>query len=164
MDDIKEFYILGIPIETTIGNLHQTYMRDYLKLYKYVGILTFDKNDLIKYLQDLVASDNMFEPILHYANTVTLFEFIIFFRGDEYEKSFIRDLYLKYRELFKFCFKEDVFDKIQNNEEFEYLIQLIKNVNDIKYEKPNPNPEIARFDRLKQKLKENDISFNDSFA
>lgn len=154
MDNIKEFYILGLPIDTEIGKLYPTLMKNYPELMSCVGILTFDKNDLVKGLESIVRQTTELQPILEYANVVNLFEFIVSFKSDEYGSSFLRQPYEQYKKLFELCFREDVFDKVKSNDELVYYTNLIKEVNDIKYEKPNPNPEIARFDRLKKKLQE----------
>lgn len=154
MDNIRDFYILGLPIDTEIGKLYPTLMKDYPELMNYVGILTFDKDDLIKGLEVIINQTKELQPILDYANAVGLFDFIISFKDDEYESSFLRQPYEQYKKLFEFCFKEDVFDKVKSNDELIYYTNLIKEVNDIKYEKPNPNPEIAKFDMLKKKLQE----------
>lgn len=154
MDNVKDFYIIGLPIDTEIGKLYPTLMEDYPTLLKYLGVLTLEKDDLIISLSAIAKENDGFQPLVDYAKDVSLFEFAITFKGEDYKGTFIQDIYIQFKELFKFCFKDDVFDKIQDNEEFEYYIQLIKDVNDVQYEKPNPNPEIARFDRLKKKLQD----------
>lgn len=154
MDNMKEFYILGLPIETGIGKLHPTYMRDYPKLVRHMGTLLLDKSDLVRGLEVIARQSKELQPLLDYANSVDLFEFTISFKDDRYKGSYLYQPYEQYKKLFEFCFKEDVFDKVQSNEELKQYIELIKDFNDVKYEKPNPNPEIAKFDELKRKLQE----------
>lgn len=154
MDNIPDFYILGLPIETPIGIMYPTLMEDYPTLIGFMPIIQLDKNDISNSLKDMAKENIEFQPLVDYIHSVTLFEFTISFKSDEYKGSFLHDIYIQYKNLFQFCFKEDVFDNIKTDDEFKFYIQLIKEVNDIQYEKPNPNPEIARFDRLKRMLQE----------
>ena len=154
MKNIKEFYIIGEPIETKIGDLHPIYIKDYPTMLEYVGVLVLDKASVLNTLKPMIMQDESLSVLLDLANELSLYEFICLFEDVEYTGSFLHDLYNQYRDMFILCFKDDVFHKIETNEEFEYYIDLIKNFNDIKHEKENPNPEIARMDELKRRLQE----------
>lgn len=154
MENIKEFYIIGEPIETRIGKLYPVKVKEYPYFSKYINTLLFDKRDLLFFLKGMVSQNSDLQPLLDLANELSLFDFVMYFSGEIYRGSFLYDLYQQYKELFKFCFKEDVFDKVEDNDEFEYYINLIKEFNDIHYEKMSHNPEIARFEMYKKRMAE----------
>ncbi len=154
MEDIEDFYILGEPIKTKIGILYPIYMSHYWILNKHIGILAIEKEDVINYLDKLSQISEEFEMLFKCAKEIGLYELIISFKDDKFNQFFLHDIYKQYKEFFEFCFREDVFDKIQNDEELKYYLELIKGFNDIKYQKPNPNPEIAKFDLLERQLLE----------
>ena len=54
MPNIKDFYILGRPIQTDIGILYPVKVKDYPDFLEHMQILTFDKVIIIKWLQDLL--------------------------------------------------------------------------------------------------------------
>ena len=96
-------------------------------------------------------------PILESVRQITLFELIKLFDDIDYKGTIFNDLYElnnQYKELFEYCFREDVFLKVESSEEFEYYRDLIITFNNIQYTKPNPNPEIERRNQLKRKLLE----------
>lgn len=154
MENIKEFYIIGEPIDTRIGTLHPIKVKDYPYFIQHINTVLFDKRDLLFFLNGMAAQNSEFQPLLDIANEMRLFDFIMYFSSEIYRGSFLHDLYGQYKALFQFCFHEDVFDKIQDSEEFEYYINLIKEFNDLNQEKISHNPEIARFDRMKRLLAE----------
>ena len=154
MENVPDFYILGLPIETSIGVMYPTLMENYPALMRFMPIIQLDKNDIVGSLINMAKENVEFQPLVDYIHSVTLFEFVITFTDDGYKGSFLHDIYIQYKKLFEFCFKEDVFDNIKTDEELESYVKLIKEVNDIQYEKPNPNPDIARFDRLKRMMQE----------
>ncbi len=154
MDNIEDFYILGVPIKTKIGILYPIYMSHYWILNKYVSVLVLEKEDVVDYLNKLSQVNEEFKMLFECAKEVGLHELIVNFKDDKFNQFFLHDIYIDYKYFFKFCFREDVFDKIQNDEELQYYIELIKDFNDIKYQKPNPNPEIAKFDLLERQLLE----------
>lgn len=174
---MKEFYIYGRPIDTKIGKLHFLTVGEYYDfvLNGHLGYLTFQKDDLLKKLKEIEKMDDGVKPIVETLEELTLFEFIRLMGsfGDTLdENSYIKllhldNLYLEFRKLFEFCFKEDVFDKIESNEEFEQYRELILEVNCIPYEKPNPNPEIEKYNamrRLMQKHKGDSMDFESMYT
>jgi len=63
-------------------------------------------------------------------------------------------LYSGYKNLFDFCFEENSFDLIQTDEELNFYVDLIKEMNYVSFEKPNINPELAYYDKLERIAKE----------
>lgn len=149
-----QMYILGLPIELPIGTIYPIRVNQYEILAKHMASLFMDIFDIRNTLKSLCEENINFEPLLEYAKMVDFFTFVMAFKSNEYEGSFLHDLYIGQKELFKFLFKEDVFDKIGDNDSLEMYRKKIVNMNNIQYKKPNPNPELARLDDLKSKLSE----------
>lgn len=139
MLNAKELYILGQPIETEIGKLHFVKVKDYPKLLRYVPYLDVEKLDILKAVAKIdrgIAQSIKDVPFL------TLIK----------ELREVFEIYDMYEEMFLFLFKEDTFDKIQNEEELDYYKKLIRKMNSLPYEEKNPNPEIQYFIDLKKQL------------
>lgn len=142
MQNIEELYILGESgetIETPIGQLHFIKVKDYAKLMQYVPLLYLDKKDLLMSIKD--EYKDLFKDM-------QFIDIIKYFDSKEYP------LYQQYKKLFILCFKEDVFDLIKSDEEFDEYRQMIIKMNCINYEKPNPNPEIEYFNKLERMMRE----------
>lgn len=152
MQDIKDLYILGKPIETKLGNLRFIKVKEYDEFIKHIPYILLDKNEVIKGIN---------KEYQHYFVDRPFIEIIKYFNENPY------NLYKGYKELFQFCFSNDVFDLIQSDEEFNYYIDLIKKMNYLHYAKPNPNPEIEKFNRFKkylQKKKGEEITFESVYT
>jgi len=52
MQNLKEFYILGLPIETSIGEIHFVKVRDFPQFAMYQNLLLINKEKIIKLLAD----------------------------------------------------------------------------------------------------------------
>lgn len=146
MEDVSDFYILGLPIETSIGTMYPIKVKDYVKFAKYTQILNIEDFELKKMLN---PESEMYKPL----NSVHFFYIIKAFQDESIPKdNMFYEMCLHYQNLFKLCFQDDVFNKIKTSEEFEYYRELIRDFNGIKYDKPNPNPEIERYNKLKKLL------------
>lgn len=137
MQDIKDFYILCEPIETKIGKIKFFRVSEYLQLVSFIQIIFLQKKDLLKTIKP--EYKNYFEEL-------SLLETIKYFNHDSY------NLYQSFKDLFILCFDEDCFDKIQDDKELQYYLDLMKKMNCLTYEKPSSNPEIEKFNRLKREL------------
>lgn len=162
MPNIKEFYILGRPIKTDIGVLYPVKVKDYPDFLEHIQILTFDKVIIIKWLQDLLKKQIPQETkksiidLLEYIKETPLFDLTLTLKGEQYGQLglILDEVYKGYRKLFQFCFKEDVIDKIKNNDEFQSYIELIYSFNGMKYDKPSPNPRINQRNKIKQMIQQ----------
>lgn len=158
LDKSKHVYILGLPITTPIGQAHPIYIKDYEEMSKHIGALYIDTPSVIGMLRMLSNSNEdlrqAYQPFLDMAGMMDIWSFINVFKNEDFEGTFLHELYVDQKKLFDFIFKDDVFDKIESLEEFEGYRELIIEMNDIDYEPPNPNPELARLDKLKAKLQE----------
>ena len=149
-----QMYILGLPIFLPIGTIHPIRVGEYEVFARHMRALFMDILDIRNTLEALCEKNNGFESLLSYSKEVDFFSFVVTFKDDEYKDSFLHDLYVEQKKLFEFLFKEDVFDKIADEESLCLYRKKIISMNNIQYKKPNPNPELARLDDLKAKLSE----------
>lgn len=170
---MKEFYIFGRPIKTRIGNLHFLTVSEYYDFVMngYMEALVLNKQDLLKRLKQISSFDENINVIIDVLSRTNLFDFLnIVYEFDvnsEIEDNYVRglglvDLYNTFVKMFEFCFKEDVFHRIADNDEFEMYRDMILEINNFPIEKPNPNPEIERFNQLRrlvQKSKGESVTF-----
>lgn len=167
MDNIKELYILEQPIKTRIGYIYPLLIEDYREFIKFNGILQLDKNVLIHQFTDITNQSPEFQILLDIIKELDMFDFIKMCGVEEYKNTFLYDLYSQFKELFKLCFRDDVFDLVENSEEFDEYITIIRDINGVKYEPTSPNPEIERRKLLKRKLeamKNEGVTFEDMFT
>ncbi|MHB8065594.1 MAG: hypothetical protein ACYDG2_23750, partial [Ruminiclostridium sp.] len=152
MQDIKEYYILCEPIETKIGNLHFLKVSEYMDIGLYSSLLILQKKDILPYITD---------DYKDFFKEMPFIEIVKYFNKEP------NDLYSAFKKLFEICFKEDVFDIIENDEELEYYRNLIKKINCLNLERPNTNAEIEKFNMFKrflQKKKGEDVTFESIYT
>ena len=157
---IKDLAIIGKPVQTEIGTLHPFKVGEYDEFIRHSMIINLDKNGLLHSIENI-------EIIAELLQSIDMFYFIKLMSNEEYKGSFLYDLYIGYKDLFKASFKEDVFEKIKTNDEFDYYINLIREANGIDYEPTSPNPEVERRKELKRKLmsmKNENVTFEDKFT
>lgn len=131
IDDIEDFYILGLPIKTQIGNCHFIKVKHYPKFYGDLQVVKLPK----QYFVNEISKDKENKELLEEVNGLSLREIVFGF-------SDIKDVYTK---LFSYFFKdEDALMKIQDDDEFMYYRSLILKLSCEKEETINPNPEIQR--------------------
>jgi len=138
----KSFYILGLPIKVEdVGEAHFIKVKELPKFIPYQNILTINKDRIIQMYKEQNIDKNAIE---YFINHISLYQWII--NVPEFKEL--------YSQLFNFIFKEDVFDKV-NEDNFEFIRQLIMNMNCIKEEKQNPNSEIQKWIEKSKKFNEN---------
>lgn len=144
MDNIPDFYILGLPVRTPIGDIYPIKVKEFVEIAKYLQILNIED---FEFKRMLGIEDNEELKDIHF------FEIIKGLKGTNWhEGNAIYDIYAGYRDLFQMCFKCDAFELIETSEEFEMYRDLIRSINGITYEKPNPNPEIEKYNQMKKLL------------
>lgn len=154
MDNIKELYVLDRPIKTRIGNMHFFKVKEYPEMMQYTPYVSMQKDEFVNMLNKEEMQNFLKETIFKELDkdSITSYiqqsDFITLIR--DFKELF--DLYNRYKELFILVFKEDVIDLIHNDEEFESIKSIIKDMNNISTEKINPNPEIQRFIDIKKQL------------
>jgi len=131
MHDIKEFYILGLPIETEIGQCNFIKVKDYPDISVLMSHILITKQHIINIYSEYPDKKSELE----YIKSNSLFKII---------KGSI-DVLPVYEYIFDFLFKDtNVFYKV-TEETFDYYRYLILNMNGIKEEIINPNPEIQKW-------------------
>lgn len=151
MKNIESLYILERPIITDIGILYPFTVKEYPEFMEFIGIILLDKRDIIISLKKMISDNDQLQYLLNLIKDLTLFDIIMLGK----KGIFFKEIYDQYKKLFQYCFREDVFDKIKTNEEFEYYMNLIRKFNAVDYEKPHPNPEIERRNIIKRLLQKN---------
>ena len=140
---IKYFWFLGNPIETKIGICNFIKVKDYEKLLFCCSVLEVDKC----YAIQAIREQNKDIPDIDY---------IISSFNNESFLYIIREvkwlgLYDGYINLFNFCFEnKNAFDLIETDEELNFYVDLIKEMNHISFEKPSGNAELDYYDKLKR--------------
>lgn len=170
MKDKKHRYILEHPIKVEIGLLHPIKVGDYEVFEEISSVVSLDRIVLINHFKGVVLSEPQFKPLLDIVEELNMFDFIKFCGMDEYKDTFLSDLNKQYVELFKFCTKcnnDIVFYLIENDDEFQEYVKLIREMNGIPYEEASPNPEVERRNQLARKLesmRNENIDFESMFT
>lgn len=153
MLNIKEFYTTGLPIETDIGLCHFIKIKDYPTCFMDLQIIGMSKNEIInKYSQ--LNKDGSLNEFLNELNKHDLFEI----------STIIPEIQIAYYNIFlKVFLDEEVLLKI-TPENFNSIRLLIMEMNCIKEEEINPNPEIQKaIERSKRVKNQNNekLTFSD---
>jgi uncharacterized protein YifE (UPF0438 family) len=140
MQDIKEFYILGLPIETPIGNCRFLKVKEYPDSFTQLNVIAITKDQIIQSYGNTETDKQIIELL----KTMSLYEIVLC--SDE-----LRTVYVKaFAELFN---DAEAFLKV-TEKTFEYYRKLILDMNCIKEEKINPNPEIQKWIEKSKRFKQ----------
>lgn len=143
----KELWFLENPIKTNIGVCKFIKVRDYEKLLIYSSVLQNNKEDVLKFIKDNYKDVEGVEQFIKELDSTPFINIIK-------EVKWL-GLYEGYVQLFNLCFEnEGTFDLINLDEDLNFYINLIKEMNCLEFEKPVTNPEIAYFNKLEQIAKE----------
>lgn len=153
MMDIKEFYILGLPIETDIGQCEFLKVKEYPDYITDLLTLSMSKEQII-YKYSEINKNGELNELIDQLKISTLFEIV----------TDIPNLNQSYFNLLVKLFgNEDVVRSI-NRENFDYIRNLVMKMNFQKEEKINPNPEIQRAIERSRRVKSQDndkLEFSD---
>lgn len=144
MQNIKDFYILGQPLETKLGKIRFLKVEEYPLISKYTSYLNLEKCDVLLFLREF---EDKFPP-----NTLKSFEDLSFVELIHALEDVI-ELGKMIREFFILLFGSNVFDLILTDDEYDEYRELIMKMNCINYEKKSSNPEIEYYNRLKRMYK-----------
>lgn len=131
MMDMKEFYILGLPVDTPIGHCNFLKVKDYPDYFMSLQIVGLTKNHIISKYSELNKDGSLDEFMLELRNS------------DMFEIAMgIPELHEAYLKLFNKLFNDEniLFDVTKEN--FDYYRKLVMTMNCLKEEVINPNPEI----------------------
>ncbi|MED3562250.1 hypothetical protein [Bacillus xiapuensis] len=152
MMDFKDFYILGLPIKTNIGQCYFLKVKEYPDYFADLQIIAMTKEQIIYKYGELNKNGSL-DEFINELKKLTLFEIAL---G-------IPELRESYCKLFDKAFnKKEVLFNIKV-EEFTYYRSLIMAMNCLKEETINPNPEIQRAIERSRRVKQQDGE-NTSFA
>lgn len=135
-----EFFILGNPIETEIGNAQFIKVKDYPDIFSDLNIVSASKNH---FLHNYLSSKEVNEEQRKWILKASLFEIV----------SSIPDIFYSYYRVFAKVFDADKAIERVNADNFDYCRQLIMKMNCMKEEVINPNPEIQRAIERSKRLK-----------
>jgi hypothetical protein len=143
MKDIKEFYILGLPIDTDIGQCEFIKVKEYPDYFADLQIMSLNKLHII-YKYHEINKNHEFDDVIKELEKLTLFEIV----------TGIPEIQMAYYRVFLKVFgNEEALYKI-NNQNFDYYRKLIMDMNCVKEEVINPNPEIQRFIEKSKRVKQ----------
>jgi hypothetical protein len=145
MMDIKEFYILGLPIQTEIGECHFLKVKEYPDFFMDLQVVSLTKNQLINKYHEL-NKDGSLNELLDELTRLSLYEI----------QLGLPELQESYYKLFSkvFCGNDAIHHISKEN--FDYYRKLIMVMNCIKEEEANPNPEIQKAIERSRRLKQLD--------
>ena len=132
MKNLEEFYILGLPIETEIGECKFIKVKDYPNVAQDLSVVSLSKDHIINLLCTKQSKERCKE-IMDAMGNSTLFEVM----------CTIQDIKESYVNVLMRVFNEDSLEFI-NEKNFDFYRNLVLKMNCQKEEKINPNPEIQR--------------------
>jgi len=143
----KELWFLDNPVETGIGMCRFVKVREYEKILMLSSILQLGKLKAIQFVKENNIGTIGIDEAISLLNEMSFIEII---RSVEW-----LGLLEGYNNLFDFCFiNKGSFDLVKTDEELDFYVKLIKDMNNIAFEKPCLNPELEYFNKLEQIAKE----------
>lgn len=146
LKDRYNFNITKRKVETAIGTLDVKTVSEYEEFSKQTALLLTDRSDLIGLLGSIDAK------IVDLIKNLHVYEFLQMIEKSEVTVFGLDMLVEIYRSAFIYLFEEDVLFKIKDAAEYDEIILLIKWVHGLPVEMENPNPVIARLDKIKKKM------------
>lgn len=138
--DLEEFYILGLPIETIIGDCHHLLVRDYPILQSDLKIFSLTKQHFLNAL----SKENNDKEMLKEVEKMELVQIVLSFE----------DIRESYERVFDYFFqKKNALAEVGDVNQFNYLRGLILRLSCIQEEKINPNPEIQEAIERSRRIK-----------
>lgn len=129
---MKEFYILGLPIETELGLVRFLKVREYPEYFGDLRIMSLNKNSLIYSYSQMNKTGSFIRLIEEIKKCNSLLEIV----------ASIPELSIAYSRIFSKVFIEETPNLTEEN--FEYYRKLVLQMNCVKEEIVNPNPEIQK--------------------
>lgn len=153
MKNVEEFYILGLPIETDVGECNFIRVKDYPDYFMDLQIVSMNKGKII-HDYTLLNKTGQLTAFIEQLNKLELFDIV----------TGIPDLRDAYIRLFRKVFNdENIIEKI-TIDNIEQYRSLILKMQCIKEEIVNPNPEIQKAIERSRRVKAQDaekLTFSD---
>jgi hypothetical protein len=153
MINAKEFYIVGDPVETPIGECDFIKVRDYPNYFMDLQVISWSKSQ-IYYKYSQLNKDGSLNEFLEELNKLNLYQSVIN----------IPELQQAYLNIFIKVFNDEEIVKQIDESNFEDYRKLVMDMNCLKEEKVNPNPEIQRAIERSRRVKSQDgepLEFSD---
>jgi len=145
MQDIKEFYILGEPIETEIGKFEFLKVKEYPNYFIDLQTVSLSKDKIIIKYGEINKSGDL-DEFLNELKQCSLYEIV----------TQIPELNQSYSNLMLKLLNNEDGIKLVNSENFDYVRNLVMEMNFQKEEKVNPNLEIQRAIERSRRVKSQD--------
>lgn len=163
VDRLKTKYQFDIccdKVETSIGTLDVKKVKEYNLFSQKTGIILMDKSDLISVVKSV---DNRLGRLLEVQHTLDFLKLIDREKITVFGINMLVDMF---RKAFEYLFGEDVLLSISTKEEYDDLVLLIKWVHGLPVEMENPNPVIAKLDKVKKTVMSGgqDINFDTMYS
>lgn len=146
LKDKYEFNITKRSVQTRIGTLDVKLVSEYENFSKQTAIILMDRSDLLELLKSIDPK------ILDLIKGLHVYEFLQMIKESGATVFGLNILVELYESSFKYLFNDDVLFKINSPQEYDEIILLIKWVHGLPVEMENPNPVIARLDKVKKQM------------
>lgn len=154
---LKEKYDFNITkksVTTRMGTLNVKTVAEYENFSKQTAIILMDRSDLLDLLKSIDPK------ILNLIKGLHIYEFLKMVKESEVTVFGLNVLVELFQSSFKYLFDDDVLFKINSPQEYDEIILLIKWVHGLPVEMENPNPVIARLDKIKRQMDAGGISID----
>lgn len=141
-----DFDITRHSVETRIGVLELKRMNEYNRFCRETAIILMDRSDYLSLLSKLDSRIHRLAKELH------TYDFLKMVNENNITAMGVDIVVELFRSAFKYLFGKDVLFEIKDSSEYDELILLIKWVHGLPVEMENPNPVIARLDKIKKQL------------
>lgn len=156
--DNINFYIIGYEVETLWGSLKPIKVKEYPNLISKLSVLSMEPWEVKATILKEIKNDESYSHIRKQINEKSFIECV---QKNVYG---LRDVY---NDIFKCVFSEfnekSMIFKIKDDEEFDKVRKKILEFNGIKVRKKSKNPEIEKFNKMKDLLKKSkngDVDFD----
>ena len=153
MFNLKEFYVLGLPIDTDIGEINFIKVKDYPDHIMDLQNIGMSKQEII-YKYSEMNEDGKLDELIDELESLSLYGISIGL--ENFRQSYFNVLHKMFGD-------EEALHKI-NEESFNIYRKLILDMNCINEEKINPNPEIQKAIERSRRVKSMDqdkLTFSD---
>ena len=163
MLNIRDLYIQGDYIDTPLGKCYFIKVEEYPDMIYYRKFFEIQKDKIVLEAKednpdyaDILNEMELVQIIKHDTKFRDMFnDFFMFFFKDGYtEVKDKKGNVVKDKNGNPIKKPNDFMSQIKSDDELESVLDLFKEMNCIRIEKENPNPEIEKFNKLRRKMQE----------